>query len=376
MPRLPLQPADVVLELGAELGVGDVVDEPGERPSVRRGHAAAHGAEVGMVIRAVEQVRDARLFGSHAEKSAHEKPPGKVDQDQMGFILRNRSTGSSGQSGIFLWRRPAPVLAWRKPGKFPMRSILLATALLMLCGCATTPEPGKPVNQETVKAAKPILENLRLTLDLRYPMGQTLSMQTRVSLVCGEKLVTARLEECNMTPGTNYVRFTTGGLVHPGTTCHVLVSPPDEPAQVFDIAIPDHPKKLGKWFDWQNPACQIVSPMPVQTLRTKPGARQDINRAAGALVRHPPSAHALEFTFGSESGIYFTVPVEHATTRGTRLRERMWKRTSKDVGLPTLKDFAQPHQRICQPGGGEFGNDAARQRGQFHHIETRDFPAL
>ena len=62
----------IVVEFGAELRVGDVVDAPDDFPLRRRdGHSAALGPEVRMVINAVKQVADAIRFGRYAEKTAH-----------------------------------------------------------------------------------------------------------------------------------------------------------------------------------------------------------------------------------------------------------------------------------------------------------------
>ena len=62
---------NIVLELGPELRVGDVVNEPGERAGVSDRQPAPLRAQVGMIVRAVKKVRNAVLFGNHAEKTAH-----------------------------------------------------------------------------------------------------------------------------------------------------------------------------------------------------------------------------------------------------------------------------------------------------------------
>ena len=56
------EPVEVFLELGAELGGGDVVDVAGESLTIQHRHPPAAGAEMGMVIRSVEQVADAVLL--------------------------------------------------------------------------------------------------------------------------------------------------------------------------------------------------------------------------------------------------------------------------------------------------------------------------
>jgi hypothetical protein len=156
-----------------------------------------------------------------------------------------------------------------------MRSLLLVTIMALLAGCASSPESATPAKPGAAVPKKPVLENIRLTLDVRYPLGQTLSLETRVMMTHGERLISTKLSECGMTPGTNYTRFTTGGLAYPNTRWSVVIAPPDEPAQIFDFDVPRNPK-LGVWYDWQGPTNQIVSPMPVQALRTQPKARQEL----------------------------------------------------------------------------------------------------
>ena len=75
MPRWPVKAAQVVLELGAELAVLDVVDDALETCAVAHGHAAATGAQVRVVVRAVEEVGDAVVLGDDAEEAAHVLPP-------------------------------------------------------------------------------------------------------------------------------------------------------------------------------------------------------------------------------------------------------------------------------------------------------------
>ncbi len=61
---------DILLELGPELRVGDVVDVAHELV-VKCGHAARAGAEMRVVVGAVEQVEYTVLFRSYAKETAH-----------------------------------------------------------------------------------------------------------------------------------------------------------------------------------------------------------------------------------------------------------------------------------------------------------------
>ena len=72
MPVLPVQLRQIVLELGAELGVGDVVDEALDAAAVPHGQAAAPRAEVGVVVGPVEQIANTVLPGSNTEETAHD----------------------------------------------------------------------------------------------------------------------------------------------------------------------------------------------------------------------------------------------------------------------------------------------------------------
>jgi hypothetical protein len=157
-----------------------------------------------------------------------------------------------------------------------MRSILFAAGLLLIAGCTTSP-PSVPVKKAETSEARPILDTLRLTLDLRYLAGETLDLSTRVVLLSGQNPVSTTLNDCGMTPTNGYTRFTTGGLVQPGLSCHILVIPPGEPAQVFALEKPRTGSRLGDWSDWRKPATQIVSPMPVQMLIHKPEAQQTLS---------------------------------------------------------------------------------------------------
>ncbi len=76
----PAQALEVGVELRAELGVLDVVDDADEPLGAQDGQAAALGPQVGMVVGAVKQVGQAIVLCRHAEKSAHQCPPG-----QFGF---------------------------------------------------------------------------------------------------------------------------------------------------------------------------------------------------------------------------------------------------------------------------------------------------
>lgn len=152
---------------------------------------------------------------------------------------------------------------------------------LLLAGCAAPSS-----------APRPILDRLQLTLDIRYKMGQTLSPETQVSLVSGANPISTRLKDCGMTPGPGYVRYTTGGIVRPGLACRVLLTPPGEPSQLFELPVPKKQDRLGVWFPWRKPSAQIVSAMPVQALLNLPGARQPLTvpEARRFEVRHQLTA--------------------------------------------------------------------------------------
>lgn len=159
-----------------------------------------------------------------------------------------------------------------------MRFLIIPAALLLF-GCASeSVRPAGPAHgtNATVAAARPLLKQLRLTLDLRYKLGETLSMETRVVLLSDDRQITTTLADCGMTPEPDTVRFTTGGIVLPDAPCHVLITPPGEPTQVFEVKIPKKSDELGVWFDWIRPAYQIQSPMPVQTLIHQPKQQQKL----------------------------------------------------------------------------------------------------
>jgi hypothetical protein len=75
-PHAALELRQVILELAAELGIGDVVNDAAKPRPVPHGHPAPHGAEVRVIVRAVEQVRDAVVVRHDAEQSAHGRPQG------------------------------------------------------------------------------------------------------------------------------------------------------------------------------------------------------------------------------------------------------------------------------------------------------------
>jgi len=63
--------AQVIVELRPELGVFDVFDEARKSLAVLHSHAPAPRAQVGMVIRAVEQVLYAIIFCRYAKYTTH-----------------------------------------------------------------------------------------------------------------------------------------------------------------------------------------------------------------------------------------------------------------------------------------------------------------
>ncbi len=161
-----------------------------------------------------------------------------------------------------------------------MRSALALLLAFLVAGCATPPDtpPDTPQTRapETAPTTRLIRDRLRLTLDIRYRMGQTLSPETQVLIVNEDAYISTRLKECGMTPAHDYIRYTTGGRIKPGLPCHVLLIPPGEPAQLFDLPMPETDDPLGVWFEWIKPVAQIISPMPVQALINQPKARQPL----------------------------------------------------------------------------------------------------
>ena len=156
-----------------------------------------------------------------------------------------------------------------------MRSLFVLLPLL-LAGCATSPELAPDIGKMNAARTTAFVEKLRLTLDIRYKMGETLALSTRVILLDGENLITTTLKECGVTPGTSYVAFMTGGIVQDGVPCRVLIAPPGEPAQVFELPKPKKSAKLDTWTPWQPPKTQILSPMPAQALLHQPKTQQKI----------------------------------------------------------------------------------------------------
>ena len=59
MPKLAVEAVQFRFELGPEIAVFDIVDGPLDTCAVAYGHAAAAGAQVGVVIRAVVKFRNA-----------------------------------------------------------------------------------------------------------------------------------------------------------------------------------------------------------------------------------------------------------------------------------------------------------------------------
>jgi hypothetical protein len=153
-----------------------------------------------------------------------------------------------------------------------MRPALALLIPLLLAGCAGPSTRSGEANRSN----RPILDRLQLTLDIRYRMGQTLSKETQVSVVCGTEHISTKLKECGMTPANDFIRYTTGGIVRPGLPCQVLLAQPGEPSQLFVLPTPKKNDRLGVWFDWRKPEAQIVSPMPVHALLNVPKARQPL----------------------------------------------------------------------------------------------------
>jgi len=71
----------VVLELAAKLGVGDVLDETGQPLAVAHDQAAPPGAQMAVVVGPVEEVGHAILLRSHAKESAHVVPSNCAGRD-------------------------------------------------------------------------------------------------------------------------------------------------------------------------------------------------------------------------------------------------------------------------------------------------------
>lgn len=159
-----------------------------------------------------------------------------------------------------------------------MRAFLLILSLSFLLGCASAPgsasKPGRA--GRPTEGTRALLDPLRLTLDVRYYAGETLSLETRVIVISGKNPVTARLKDCGTIAGKDFQRFTTGGHVLPGEPCHVLIEQPGEPAQVFTLETPGKSSRLATWTEWRKPECQIVHPMPAQTLIHKPDLKQPL----------------------------------------------------------------------------------------------------
>jgi hypothetical protein len=68
---VPLHLVDIVLELGAELRVLDIVDETGKTLPVQYGKATSFGTKVGMIVRSVEQILDTVRVSRNSEHSTH-----------------------------------------------------------------------------------------------------------------------------------------------------------------------------------------------------------------------------------------------------------------------------------------------------------------
>jgi hypothetical protein len=158
-----------------------------------------------------------------------------------------------------------------------MRPILFALSLSLLVGCASTAQDNKGVKKAAPAGeASPLLQKMRVTVDIRYYAGQSLSLATRVAVLSGKDIISTTLDNCGSTPTTNYTRFTTGGIVQPDIPCFIMLIPPREPSQVFPIRKPKKSDELGVWSDWQHPTNQIVSPMPVQVLMNQPEKQQKV----------------------------------------------------------------------------------------------------
>ena len=70
--------ADLIVEFGAELGIGDVVDAACDAVfRIADGEASAFGSEMRVIIRTVEDVADAVMIRDDAEKAAHRIAPEK-----------------------------------------------------------------------------------------------------------------------------------------------------------------------------------------------------------------------------------------------------------------------------------------------------------
>jgi len=67
-----MKAAQLRLEFGAEVAVLDIVDGAMEAVLVAHRHAAAPGAQVGVIVRAVVQIGDAIAVGDNPEKTAHD----------------------------------------------------------------------------------------------------------------------------------------------------------------------------------------------------------------------------------------------------------------------------------------------------------------
>ncbi len=70
-PHVARELGQVVLELAAELRVGNVVDEAREAPAVPDGQPSTHGAQMRVVIGTVVQISDTVALGDDAEESTH-----------------------------------------------------------------------------------------------------------------------------------------------------------------------------------------------------------------------------------------------------------------------------------------------------------------
>ena len=77
-PRTTGELADLIVEFGTELGVGDVVN-PAVDPIVGSAdcQTAAFGSQMRVIVGAVKNIGDTVVVSHHAKKTAHEKIPGK-----------------------------------------------------------------------------------------------------------------------------------------------------------------------------------------------------------------------------------------------------------------------------------------------------------
>ena len=75
-PHVPAQFGKVVLELAAELRVGDVVYVALEAITISNCQPAPHRAQVGMIVGPVEQVSYTVVVRCDTEESPHVTPPG------------------------------------------------------------------------------------------------------------------------------------------------------------------------------------------------------------------------------------------------------------------------------------------------------------